>query len=281
MSGTPLVLEIPFRFRFAHVHLSHLRRHPHVYTCIDDAHAHVHALDVACTIPGACMYPYTQYAHVLCVCARPAHAHAHAHAQCTHAQCTCTCICTCGHMHTGHCRDAHIPLPWTSDTLRNAAEQFLAASCPGPFYGNSYSTFSKGVALMRNAALAAAAKRQMMPHARGPPAAAPGPANLGSSPLYGLAVAASITAVQQQRLLTPLPTLVHPSPHAAAPPAPPPTPPQRTLESLAYDCALANYQVPNSAMHPGDLEYGWTARRSIVSSHPGFALLPNVDPSRC
>lgn len=36
-------------------------------------------------------------------------------------------------------------------TLRNAAEQFLAARAPGGFYGNRFSTFSKGVALMRAA----------------------------------------------------------------------------------------------------------------------------------
>ena len=39
-------------------------------------------------------------------------------------------------------------------TLRNAAEQFFAARAPGPFYGNTLSTFSRGVALMRAAAAA-------------------------------------------------------------------------------------------------------------------------------
>ena len=34
-------------------------------------------------------------------------------------------------------------------TLRNAAEQFFAASAPVGFVGNSFSTFSKGIALMR------------------------------------------------------------------------------------------------------------------------------------
>ena len=34
-------------------------------------------------------------------------------------------------------------------TLRNAAEQFFAAVAPAGFVGNSFSTFSKGVALMR------------------------------------------------------------------------------------------------------------------------------------
>ena len=34
-------------------------------------------------------------------------------------------------------------------TIRNAAEQFLAASAPAAFYGNRFSTFSKGVAAMR------------------------------------------------------------------------------------------------------------------------------------
>ena len=34
-------------------------------------------------------------------------------------------------------------------TLRNAVEQFFAARAPVAFYGNSFSTFSKGVALMR------------------------------------------------------------------------------------------------------------------------------------
>jgi hypothetical protein len=37
-------------------------------------------------------------------------------------------------------------------TYRNAAEQFLAVRAPGGFFGNSFSTFSKGVALMRSAA---------------------------------------------------------------------------------------------------------------------------------
>ena len=34
-------------------------------------------------------------------------------------------------------------------TIRNAAEQFFAASAPVAFYGNLLSTFSKGVALLR------------------------------------------------------------------------------------------------------------------------------------
>mmetsp|Transcript_26517 Transcript_26517/g.60017 ORF Transcript_26517/g.60017 Transcript_26517/m.60017 type:complete len:170 (-) Transcript_26517:341-850(-) len=38
-------------------------------------------------------------------------------------------------------------------TIRNAAEQFMAASAPAGFYGNAYSTFSKGVALMRAGSL--------------------------------------------------------------------------------------------------------------------------------
>ena len=33
---------------------------------------------------------------------------------------------------------------------RNAAEQWLAASAPGGFFGNAYSTFDKGVALLRS-----------------------------------------------------------------------------------------------------------------------------------
>ena len=37
-------------------------------------------------------------------------------------------------------------------TLRNAAEQFFAAKAPSGFFGNSFSTFSKGVALMRSSA---------------------------------------------------------------------------------------------------------------------------------
>ena len=37
-------------------------------------------------------------------------------------------------------------------THRNAAEQFLAVRAPGCFFGNSFSTFSKGVALLRSAA---------------------------------------------------------------------------------------------------------------------------------
>ena len=40
-------------------------------------------------------------------------------------------------------------------TIRNAAEQFLAAMAPAGFYGNRFSTFSKGVALMRAGAAAA------------------------------------------------------------------------------------------------------------------------------
>ena len=39
--------------------------------------------------------------------------------------------------------------PTVPYTIRNAAEQFLAAAAPAGFYGNAYSTFSKGVALMR------------------------------------------------------------------------------------------------------------------------------------
>lgn len=38
-----------------------------------------------------------------------------------------------------------------SYTIRNAAEQYLAARAPAGFYGNRFSTFSKGVALMRAA----------------------------------------------------------------------------------------------------------------------------------
>ena len=34
-------------------------------------------------------------------------------------------------------------------TLRAAAELFIAAAAPGGFYGNSFSTFSNGVALLR------------------------------------------------------------------------------------------------------------------------------------
>ena len=41
-------------------------------------------------------------------------------------------------------------LPTTLDyTFRNALEQFFAVQGPGGFFGNSYSTFSKGVALSR------------------------------------------------------------------------------------------------------------------------------------
>ena len=36
-------------------------------------------------------------------------------------------------------------------TFRNAAEQFFAARAPAGFFGNSYSTFSKGIALLRAA----------------------------------------------------------------------------------------------------------------------------------
>ena len=39
-------------------------------------------------------------------------------------------------------------------TVRNAAEQFFAVASPAGFYGNSYSTFSKGVAVMRHWAAA-------------------------------------------------------------------------------------------------------------------------------
>lgn len=35
-------------------------------------------------------------------------------------------------------------------TVRNAAEQFFAVASPAGFFGNSYSTFSKGVAIMRH-----------------------------------------------------------------------------------------------------------------------------------
>lgn len=35
-------------------------------------------------------------------------------------------------------------------TIRNAAEQFFAAEAPAGFFGNAFSTFSKGVALMRS-----------------------------------------------------------------------------------------------------------------------------------
>ena len=35
-------------------------------------------------------------------------------------------------------------------TLRNAAEQFFAARAPAGFYGNAHSTFSKGIAAMRD-----------------------------------------------------------------------------------------------------------------------------------
>ena len=34
-------------------------------------------------------------------------------------------------------------------TYRNAAEEFFAASAPAGFYGNSFSTFAKGVAMLR------------------------------------------------------------------------------------------------------------------------------------
>jgi len=40
----------------------------------------------------------------------------------------------------------------TPYTLRSASEFFLAAAAPGGFYGNTYSTFSRGVALLRWAA---------------------------------------------------------------------------------------------------------------------------------
>ena len=43
---------------------------------------------------------------------------------------------------------AHEP-KW-SYTLRTAVEMFLAAAAPAGFYGNSYSTFSRGVALLRH-----------------------------------------------------------------------------------------------------------------------------------
>ena len=39
-------------------------------------------------------------------------------------------------------------------TVRNAAEQFFAVASPAGFFGNSYSTFSKGVAVMRHWAAA-------------------------------------------------------------------------------------------------------------------------------
>ena len=43
-----------------------------------------------------------------------------------------------------------LQLPLTVDyTYRNAAEQFFAAAAPAGFYGNAYSTFSKGIALLR------------------------------------------------------------------------------------------------------------------------------------
>lgn len=38
--------------------------------------------------------------------------------------------------------------------FRNAAEQFFAAQAPAGFFGNAYSTFSKGIALMRSATIA-------------------------------------------------------------------------------------------------------------------------------
>ena len=36
-------------------------------------------------------------------------------------------------------------------TIRNAAEQFLAVRAPAGFFGNRFSTFSKGIALLRAA----------------------------------------------------------------------------------------------------------------------------------
>ena len=52
---------------------------------------------------------------------------------------------------TGSGRAVKLLLPREIDyTIRNAAEEFFAARAPGPFYGNSFSTFSKGVALLRH-----------------------------------------------------------------------------------------------------------------------------------
>ena len=42
-----------------------------------------------------------------------------------------------------------LPTDAMSYTFRNAAEQHLASRAPAGFYGNRFSTFSKGVALMR------------------------------------------------------------------------------------------------------------------------------------
>ena len=43
--------------------------------------------------------------------------------------------------------------PQLGYTERNAAEQYLAARAPAAFYGNSFSTFGRGVALMRRGSL--------------------------------------------------------------------------------------------------------------------------------
>mmetsp|Transcript_13188 Transcript_13188/g.38884 ORF Transcript_13188/g.38884 Transcript_13188/m.38884 type:complete len:162 (-) Transcript_13188:32-517(-) len=57
------------------------------------------------------------------------------------------------------CRRSHTPssAPGMAYTLRTAAEFFTAAAAPGGFYGNSFSTFSAGVALHRKFARGSAA----------------------------------------------------------------------------------------------------------------------------
>ena len=51
-----------------------------------------------------------------------------------------------------------LPAAKLNYTLRNAAEQWLAARAPVAFFGNSHSTFSQGVALMRGASPSGSAR---------------------------------------------------------------------------------------------------------------------------
>ena len=101
---------------------------------------------------------------------------------------------------------------------RNAAEQLFASRTPVAFFGNAYSTFSKGVALHRRAAALALARRSA---AAGHTAAPALPKQATTPPPLGAAAAA---------------TLPQPAPSA-----------------FAYDCALAEEAQwkPRHSRHTG------------------------------
>ena len=130
-------------------------------------------------------------------------------------------------------------------TLRNAAEQWLAARAPVAFFGNSHSTFSQGVALMR----------------------APG----ADAPGAGQRWDASIDSSQDPRASSSSSSSSSSSPSSSHSSSSP--------RSFAYDCVASRLASRMSAAGPGGGRLSGRPPPIVSMAHPGFwhlAPLPDA-----